>query len=354
MNRVATMKPSLPLPMISKTPSAARRRLWLILCLLGLLAFDAGAQLQLRVSVKVILDGNDQRPPGNLSTNEGILKSITNANNELAGYGRGYQMNLIEIRDLPGHKELYDLDECDAKDRIKAAIKTNAASYLWVPDAMNIYLNNGPPHHGCSGGFAEPIVEGCTGSIGLHEAGHFFRLCHTQGCGCQWCPDCPSLGDDGIDDTLPDRSCWTTNQIASNAFPNTYPNLTAAQQILVSNTFNNVMSYHGTNGGSLKVLTTGQLDSMTDTANLYVGSNIVSGFTRFVDLTNSCAVPVGSSTCVPGLGIGGPFPTVANAINQANPGDIVLIRVGHYNEPMTIRKAITLRATRGNVLLGKP
>src|SRR5262245_15392917 len=101
------MKPSLPLPMISKTHSAARKPLSLILCLVCLLAFDAGAQLRVRVSVKVVLDANGNRPVGgNLSTDEGIRNSVTNANLKLAGFSRGYQMNLIEIRDLPGHSEL--------------------------------------------------------------------------------------------------------------------------------------------------------------------------------------------------------------------------------------------------------
>jgi len=347
------MKTSLLVHVTLKTPSAAWKALSLILCLVCLLTFDAGAQLKVRVSVKVVLDLLGNRPAGgNLSTDEGIRNSITNANRKLAGFGRGYQMNLIEIRDLPLHAELELMTECEAKDTIKAAIKTNAASYLWVPDAMNIYVNAGISGHGCSGGYAEPIVQVYTGSIGLHEPGHFFRLCHTQGCGCAWCEDCPPPpGDDGIDDTLPDRACWSQDEIALFSYAQTYDQLMPAQQILVSNTFNNVMSYHGTNGGTLTILTSGQLDRMADTANFYVSSNIVNGFTRFVDRNNGCA-PAGSSACV--LNIGGPFPTIAGGIASALPGDIVLVRVGHYNEPMTIRKAITLRATRGNVLLGKP
>jgi hypothetical protein len=41
-------------------------------------------------------------------------------------------------------------------------------------------------------------------------------------------------------------------------------------------------------------------------------------------------------------------------MNAAGAGDIVLIRPGHYNEPMTITKGITFRATRGDALIGKP
>ena len=39
----------------------------------------------------------------------------------------------------------------------------------------------------------------------------------------------------------------------------------------------------------------------------------------------------------------------------ANPagGDIVLLRAGNYNEPMTITKPLTLRASRGDVTIGQ-
>jgi nitrous oxidase accessory protein NosD len=45
---------------------------------------------------------------------------------------------------------------------------------------------------------------------------------------------------------------------------------------------------------------------------------------------------------------------VARGVSEAQAGDIVLIRPGHYNEPMTISKAVALRATRGDALIGKP
>jgi hypothetical protein len=101
----------------------------------------------------------------------------------------------------------------------------------------------------------------------------------------------------------------------------------------------------------LNFFTSDQLDRWTDSAN-HDRPNEVSGLTHFVDRNNGCLAPTGSSACL--VAAGGPFPTVAGGIASASPGDIVLVRVGHYNEPMTIRKAITLRATRGNVLLGKP
>jgi nitrous oxidase accessory protein NosD len=82
--------------------------------------------------------------------------------------------------------------------------------------------------------------------------------------------------------------------------------------------------------------------------------NIMSGKTLFVDSTTpACVARDGFSECF-GVNVGGPLLTVAQGITRASAGDIVLIRPGHYNEPMTITKALTFRATRGNALVGTP
>jgi hypothetical protein len=89
---------------------------------------------------------------------------------------------------------------------------------------------------------------------------------------------------------------------------------------------------------------------MTDTSN-GGRNNVATGFTRFVDHTSSCFIPNGSSGCSI---FGGPYHSVGDGINAANPGDIVMVRPGNYNEPMTISKPLTLRATRGNATIGVP
>jgi hypothetical protein len=114
------------------------------------------------------------------------------------------------------------------------------------------------------------------------------------------------------------------------------------------------MSYHANapGAGDALIFTSDQLDRWTDSANADRPAE-VSGLTWFVD-RNSCSLgPTGSSACTNSF-IGGPFPTIARGINAASGGDIVLIRPGHYNEPMTISKAIALRGTRGDALIGKP
>ena len=129
----------------------------------------------------------------------------------------------------------------------------------------------------------------------LHEGGHHLGLDHTQGAGCKDCDTCTSLVSDDIADTLPDRSCWSSNQIAANAFPADYPNLSLAQITQVSNTFNNVMSYHGPDGGTATVLTSDPLDQMADFSRTD-RANIMDGKTVFVDrASTSCLLPAGFS-----------------------------------------------------------
>ncbi len=108
------------------------------------------------------------------------------------------------------------------------------------------------------------------------------------------------------------------------------------------------MSYHDPNNRNR--LTPDQLDRMTDTSN-GGRNNVATGFTRFVDHTSGCIFPNGSSGC---SFLGGPYHSVGDGINAANPGDIVMVRPGNYNEPMTISKPLTLRATRGDATIGVP
>ena len=100
------------------------------------------------------------------------------------------------------------------------------------------------------------------------------------------------------------------------------------------------MSYHG----DRYRMTSDQLDRWTDAANS-PRNQVATGHTRFVDRANA-GVQSGTSTL--------PYRTVATGITAASASgsDIVLIRPGNYNEPQTITKAVTLRATRGNAVIG--
>lgn len=51
---------------------------------------------------------------------------------------------------------------------------------------------------------------------------------------------------------------------------------------------------------------------------------------------------------------GGPLKTFGGGLAQANPGDIVLLRAGNYNEPRRITQRVTLVGSRGTATIGKP
>jgi hypothetical protein len=115
--------------------------------------------------------------------------------------------------------------------------------------------------------------------------------------------------------------------VAANAFPDDYPILSDAQITQVSNTFNNVMAYHQDEGGSQSVFTPDQWDKLGDCTRTN-RMNIMNGKTLLVDNTTPAgAARDGFSECF-GAGVGGPF--------------------------LTITKAVALRATRGDALIGKP
>jgi bacillolysin len=90
-----------------------------------------------------------------------------------------------------------------------------------------------------------------------------------------------------------------------------------------------------------------------DRNNLYracVAVEIAAGRDLYVDNTSICGVPVGLPGCVFSLG---PYVTVGQGVSGAYPGDILHIRVGNYNEPMTVTKALSLQAENGLVNIGQ-
>jgi hypothetical protein len=334
-------------------PTALWKLLWLALCSFFLFALEARAQIEWRVSVKFILDANGHRPSGGrIDTDQDVRDQVDAANRLIDPFGRGYRFALAEIVDLSGYSAYFNTDRETSSSNLTVIANNNPASIVWRANALNFYVNAAP---GVNDGITTTklIVLGhnVTREAFTHESGHYLGLCHTHGCPCPTCDstNCPVPPvSDRIADTLPDNTCWDQDDIATNWFNKIFANLNLAQQNMVSNTFNNIMCYHL----NRKVFTSDQLDELADTSN---GSrnNLTTGFTWFVDRDNICISRDGSSACAPN-GTGGPFQTVTTGVSTAGAGDIVLIRPGHYNEPMTISKAVTLRATRGDALLGKP
>lgn len=315
-----------------------------------------------RVSVKFINDANDNRPTnGTITSDAAVQDQIDFANNLPTFTQRGVNLELVEILDVFGAEEWFDRDpDADARDELEDEATANTAQFHWRTDAINIYLNN-QTAGGCSfPGDGHIIFLGSSNRewVFIHEIGHFMSLEHTHagerfenqnGSDCDDddpCANCVTriAGNDDLSDTLPDNSCWDTrDEVAQGNFSMNWSALSADNQATVDNTRFNIMSYHP----DRSLFTTQQLDAMCDTSNAERDSVSHNNFI-FVDETALGVAANGQSKAF--VGIGGPFAQLANAIDAAGGGDVLLIRPGDYTEDREIRQAITLRAVRRDVL----
>jgi hypothetical protein len=325
---------------------------------------EAGV-ITIRLSYKVVLNPADgTRPLG--VTDGDINDAVTRMNNLMSGYLRGYRFQVVEILDIggvsnppAGPSQWYNTNFFDEnnganwKDQIEAAALADPA-YQWRNNAINLYITNGI----CGGICSFPndndeivIIGGCSDSnepLQLHEIGHYFSLCHTQGCPCENCTSNQNQAcnngpvDDGIADTLPDRQCWTQDNIAQNNFGRLYAQLTPAEQQQVDDVFLNIMSYHA----NAARLTEQQLDRWSQSANVdRIG--VRSGRMIF------------AQPGAPANGNGSPanpFNSVSAAVASANSDpapDIIILRPSSFNQTLLTGAAVTFRATRnGSALIG--
>lgn len=339
-----------------------------LLILIVLMSWAAAARadgfILLRVSYKVILNPADGSLPQGFS-DAAIDESIDEMNAFLDTYHRGYRFVRVDPIQRVGNVGGFDrpnpshyfginmLEEHGERANMQADALQFPQPYQWNQNAINIYINEANTGGTCARPSELLIVIGGsssgTGFLHLHEIGHFFDLCHTQGCSCGCCEadqtgECHTVpGSDGIEDTLPDLACWDRDDIAQNSFGDDYLSLPPEQREQVDDVFLNIMSYHRSGcgqGAAVARLTEKQLDRWTDTAN---GPRVATrdGRTYFVQ-AGAGGSQNGSST--------NPFDLVAEGRNAANGGgDIVMIRGGVYPENLTFSTPVTLRTPRGSI-----
>lgn len=333
----------------------------LIPAFLFLLASMADAQyIRWRVSVKFILDVNGNRAPatdgaGNPNffvTDQSVRDEIDICNDILTTWGEGYQLELTEIVNVANRSQWFAVDARNGtnKSNLEDAAEADPVGYALRNDAINIYINGDDDSGVCSlPGSGDRIIllgQGSYATIFIHEIGHFFNLCHTQGCPCANCDEAPTqcmtgaVADD-IGDTLLDRACWTRDQIAQNNFSNVYSMLTAAQQTAVDFTWQNVMSYHVINP---QRFTWQQMDKAIHASNS-ARAAVADGQSRFVFWQGNDALD--------GLTAARALRTIQGGVLRAGAGDQLWITTGLYPENIIINESVMLRARGGPVTIGQ-
>jgi hypothetical protein len=349
-------------------------------CLLAALSVwtvPAEGQISIRLSVKAVLDpATGARQPG--VTEAVFSNTVAGINAILDSFRRGYRVEwlggrLINVGGVgqfgSGPSAYFDQDfhaNPGLKNDMDADALADPQAFAFDPSAINIYITRygGANWNICS--FPSQghilVINGTKGytnpGVVLHEIGHYFNLIHTfdgesyqnadgSSCTDTGCNCAIAIGGDGdgVDDTIKDNECWASpDDISYGNFGISFTSLPALIKPTVDRIWWNVMSYH-VRQHAVNLLTSDQLDRWTDAAN-GPRVNTVNAITRFVDLNASGFFEKGSS--------GLPYLRLIEGVVYAKPGDIVLMRAGHYNEPMTITKPLTLRASRGDVVIGTP
>jgi hypothetical protein len=335
-------------------PKTLTSRIGLAVALLLGTGSQIAGDISIRLSVKFILNSDGSRPVGGIGSSSGFDAEVERDNRILAATGRGFNLQVVEYFDIqptaPAGQPANYWFELNARSNrlgFELAAIGDPTTWKWNGNAINLFVNNSDsgqcsfPGTGGSISLGKSIAQGTV----LHEIGHYFYLLHTHA-GDPECkgPSYPVADGDLLAETIPDHNCLDRDSLSKSNFNGrAFNDLNENEQAQVNTSWLNVMSYHQEDQ-----LLDDQMDLWTDTAN-GTRRGVCTGRTWFVD-RDGCPIPAGGSVCVL---VGGPFGTVRGGVEAANSGDIVLVRSGNYDEQLSITKAITVRATRGGVTIGK-
>lgn len=329
------------------------------------LQLQAQDYVKVNLSVKVILDSIGGLPP-NYSDSK-IVDIVEEMNDLMITYHRGIRFVNKEIIHIGGENSIvtnryFDVNVGVRRDELELDAEANPSLYEWKNNAINIYINGaslGKTVGSCSFShfIADEILfirssDGLHAKVFLHEIGHFFDLRHTHnGSTPDSCNTNPNIwvpGNDLIDDTLEDHSCWNDyDQMAQNSYGRNFDKLTSQnRKDAVIRTFENIMSYHGTSRYELTEL---QLDKITDMIHEEpTRSDVTTGTSFFVSPSPTCgAFCTGKSKKE--------FPLVDLALSAIsnNGNDMIVLRSGtHEVVSNVISQPVFIKATRqGDAIL---
>jgi hypothetical protein len=339
-------------------------------------AAPSRAEVELRVSIKVLLGAGDAWPnnpntipPTGLNLNsETVLRDNIKFTNEiLSRHGTCYRLVLRNntIYTLSGFPAMWyagdpraagDPDATPPILSFSQALESQAtmnatakATWQWHDDAINIYLNSGRSGQCAFPGQSNAITIGAGGydTLILHEIGHFFGLRHTHTTeDANEDTDTDPTNDNSVDDwgngdssdeTLDDDSDASPAQILTR-YNNVFP------QSAIDDLIFNIMSYHSPQDRFVWAQREVLITNFNTTR-----ANVALGRTRFV-------LPVGNDSSG-GLSVTTSLRTIGRGVNMSgSTNDVVLILGGtylanHENLPQTINTPVTLGAWRGPVTI---
>ena len=94
-----------------------------------------------RISVKHVLDSEGNRSNGDYTEDSAIVAAIGDANTVLANNDSTWRLELLEIVDVPGICQYFDITGDQKKDMEDDA-EADPSTYHWRFDVINIYVVN--------------------------------------------------------------------------------------------------------------------------------------------------------------------------------------------------------------------
>jgi hypothetical protein len=327
---------------------------------------SALAEVQMRVSIKVILGPGDAWPSNNAPFSGGTALNLNSEtvirdnfafiNSIVSNHGTCYRFVLREdtIYTLSGFAGSWFTRSArtdDYRRQLEEAATVDANSraiWKWHDDSINIYINNSSSGSSEFPGNRSAITIGAGGynTLILHEIGHFLGLLHTHTTadGNESDTSVDDWGNGDLSDaTLDDDKDATAAQINDR-----YDGIPAGTpffpQSVRDDLIFNLMSYHLPQDRFVWE----QKDVLITNFNNN-RAYCTTGRARFVQ--------TGGNDGASGLSVTDRLATIGRGVNLSiSPNDVVMIHAGTYNAgsqglPLTITQPLTLGAWRGPVTI---